>query len=180
VNARLAIGTAATLARLKIRGVDSGLVTNEGRQPLIRTNGTLKLGRVALRGTAAPVELGAEDGGRLEIGDDVFVNQGATIVAWHAIAIGDHTRIGDYVAIYDTDHHAVDQDTPLRRAPVVIGRNVWVARGSIVMPGVTIGDHSVVAAASVVTADVPARTLVAGNPARPVRELSAEDGWRRD
>jgi acetyltransferase-like isoleucine patch superfamily enzyme len=180
VNPRLALGTATTLARLKLRGIGAGLVTSEGRNPIIHSGGIISLGRVALRGTTAAVELGAQPGGRLTIGDRVFINQGVTLVAHHDITVGDDCRIGDYVAIYDTDHHAVDQETPVRSAPVRIGRNVWIARGAIVMPGVTIGDHSVVAAASVVTADVPPRTLVAGNPARAVRELTAADRWRRD
>jgi acetyltransferase-like isoleucine patch superfamily enzyme len=118
-------------------------------------------------------------GGSLTIGERVFVNQGATIVAYVSISIGDDCRIGDYVGIYDTDHHPVEQGAEVRQAPVVIGRNVWLGRGAIVLPGVTIGDHAVVGAGSVITSDVPARTLVAGNPARVVRELSAEDGWRR-
>jgi acetyltransferase-like isoleucine patch superfamily enzyme len=176
---RLALGTATTSARLKARRVDAGLVTSEGRAPIIHSDGEVRLGRVALRGLAAPVELGAEPGGRLEIGDNVFVNQGATIVAAVEITIGPDCRIGDHVAIYDTDHHPVDQKTPVRRAPVRIGRNVWIARGAVVLPGVTIGDHAVVAAGSIVTGDVAPRTLVAGNPARPLRELSAADSWRR-
>lgn len=118
-------------------------------------------------------------GGSLTIGERVFVNQGATIVAHVSISIGDDCRIGDYVGIYDTDYHPVEQGAEVRRAPVVIGRNVWLGRGAIVLPGVTIGDHAVVGAGSVITSDVPARTLVAGNPAKPIRELSAEDGWRR-
>jgi len=176
---RLALGTAAANARLKARRVDTGLVTSEGRSPILHTGGQLRLGRVALRGSAAPVELGAEPGARLEIGDHVFINQGATVVAALDITIGPDCRIGDYAAIYDTDHHPVDQETPVRRAPVRIGRNVWIGRAAIVLPGVTIGDHAVVAAGSVVTQDVAPRTLVGGNPAKPLRELKAGEDWRR-
>jgi acetyltransferase-like isoleucine patch superfamily enzyme len=67
----------------------------------------------------------------------------------------------------------------VRVAPTRLGNNVWIGRGAIVVPGVTIGDHSVVGAGSVVTHDVPPLTLVAGNPARPIRTLSSHAGWRR-
>jgi acetyltransferase-like isoleucine patch superfamily enzyme len=61
----------------------------------------------------------------------------------------------------------------------VLGDNVWIGRAAIVLPGVTIGDHSMVAAGSVVTKDVPPRVVVAGNPAKVVREITASDEWRR-
>ena len=146
---------------------------------MVHGAGRVRLGRLALRGTTAPVEIGADAGGELTIGERVFINQGATVVASLSITIGDDARIGDYVAIYDTDHHPVEQNAAVRRAPVKIGRNVWLARGAVVLPGVTIGDHSVVAAGAVVTEDVPERTLVAGNPARVLRSLQAADDWRR-
>jgi maltose O-acetyltransferase len=56
---------------------------------------------------------------------------------------------------------------------------VWIGRSAIILPGVTIGDNAVVAAGAVVTKDVPDATLVAGNPARVVRTLVVDDGWRR-
>jgi maltose O-acetyltransferase len=62
---------------------------------------------------------------------------------------------------------------------VHIGDNVWIGRSAIILPGVTIGDNAVVAAGAVVTKDVPDATLVAGNPARVVRTLVVDDGWRR-
>ncbi len=168
------------MLRLRLAGVSmSSAVTCEGRLPVVHGDGRCHLGRVALRAATTPVELGATDGGTLRIGDRVFINQGATIVASLQITIGPDCRIGDYVAVYDTDHHPVEQHAEVRRAAVTIGRNVWLSRGAIVLPGVTIGDHAVVAAGSIVTSDVAARTLVAGNPARELRRLSADDDWRR-
>jgi acetyltransferase-like isoleucine patch superfamily enzyme len=175
----LAVGTAGCMARLGLHGIRPGLVTCEGRLPIVHSGGRCHIGRLALRCMTAPVEIGATDGGQLTIGDRVFINQGASVVASESITIGDDCRIGDFVAIYDTDHHALEAGAEVRRSPVSIGRNVWLARGAVVLPGVTIGDHAVVAAGSVVTSDVPARALAAGNPARVVRELAAEDGWRR-
>jgi acetyltransferase-like isoleucine patch superfamily enzyme len=165
---------------LRLRGIrPSGLVTCDGQLPVLHSGGRVRIGRLALRGTTAPVELGASPGGELAIGERVFVNQGATLVASLSISVGDDARIGDYVAIYDSDHHPVEQGAEVQRAPVRIGRNAWIARGAIVLPGVTVGDHAVVAAGAVVSSDVPPRALVAGNPARVLRALEAEDGWRR-
>ena len=164
---------------LRAKGLRAGLVTCEGRLPVVYGGGEARIGRLALRGMTARVELGALPGGRLVVGDRVFVNQGASLVAHLSITIGDDVRVGDHVGIYDTDHHPVEQGRDARRAPVMIGRNVWLARGALVLPGVTIGDHAVVAAGAVVTEDVPPRTLVAGNPAHAIRELRADEGWRR-
>ncbi|MBR1783978.1 MAG: acyltransferase [Bacteroidales bacterium] len=94
------------------------------------------------------------------------------------ITIGDHTSIGDRTII--TAHANIPSDTPLRRIyprtvkPTTIGRGVWIMPGVTVCPGVTIGDEAVVATGAVVTKDVPSRTLVAGVPARVVKDLSAE------
>lgn len=151
----------------------------EGRLPVVYTGGDSRLGRVALRGYVAPVELGAVEGGRLTIGDRTFINQGASIVASLSIEIEEDVRIGDFVAIYDSDHHPLEEGADVRRAPVTIGANAWIARGAVVLPGVTIGRHAVVAAGAVVTGDVPDRALVAGNPAKVARSLEASDGWRR-
>jgi maltose O-acetyltransferase len=74
----------------------------------------------------------------------------------------------------DNDFHRVEPERRLERppsAPIVIGENVWVGAHVIVMSGVTVGDDSCIGAGSVVTADVPPRTLVAGVPARVIREL---------
>jgi acetyltransferase-like isoleucine patch superfamily enzyme len=179
VNARTIIQTARCQLLLRRSGVRASRVTCEGKMPRLNSAGRVELGRVALRGIGAPPELGAEAGASLVIGDRVFINQGATIVASTAIRIGDDVRIGDYAAVYDSSYHAVEEGAEVSRAPVSIGRNAWLARGAIVLPGVTVGEHAVVAAGSVVVGDVPARTLVAGNPARVVRELSASEEWRR-
>lgn len=121
----------------------------------------------------------ASPSGCVHIGADVFINQGVTIHSDLEITIGDNVLIGDLVGIYDTSFHAVDEGAEVVRAPVVIGRNVWLARAALVLPGVTIGAHTVVAAGAVVTSDLPPRSLAAGVPARVVRPLNASDGYRR-
>jgi acetyltransferase-like isoleucine patch superfamily enzyme len=166
-------------AALRARRVKCALVTCEGRPPRIHAAGSVRLGRIALRCRIAPVELGAERGGTLSIADRTFINQGASLVASHLIEVGPDVRIGDFAAVYDSDHHPIDQLTPITVAPVRIEHNAWLGRGAIVLPGSVIGAHAVVAAGAVVRGNVPPRTLVAGNPARAVRELSADDDWRR-
>lgn len=179
-RAGLVLPTLTTSAWFRLRGVRCGVVRCEGRPPLLDASGDVRLGeRVAFRNRAARTELGARPGARLEIGARTFVNQGCSLVAELDIRIGDDVRIGDGVGVYDSNHHALEEGAPIERAPVAIGDNAWLARGAIVLPGVTIGAHSVVAAGAVVTAPVPDHVLVAGNPARIVRELAASPGWRR-
>jgi acetyltransferase-like isoleucine patch superfamily enzyme len=176
---RLAAQSARCTVLLRLHGFETALVTCEGRLPVVYGGGCCRLGRLALRGRTVPVELGAVAGGELAVGDGCFFNQGSSVVASLSITLGEHVRVGDYAAVYDSDQHPVEQGTPVRRAPVSIGRNVWLARGAVVLPGSTIGDHAVVAAGAIVSGEVPARTLVAGSPARVVRALAADDEWRR-
>jgi acetyltransferase-like isoleucine patch superfamily enzyme len=165
----------------RLKGVRHGpLPYIRGRLPRVTAHGEVTVGRrFKVDGLQARVDFGAGPRGRLEIGDDVFLNRGATVHAAELVQIGDHTRIGDHASIHDTDFHEVEEGAAVRVAPVRIGRNVWIGRHAIVLPGVTIGDHAVVAAGSIVTRDVPARSLVAGCPATVRRELRAGDGWVR-
>jgi len=113
---------------------------------------------------------------RIRVGERVFINQNCTFYALAEITIGDDVLIGPNVSLITSEHPV----SPSRRRaalvgrPITIGRNVWIAAGATVIGGVTIGENAVVAAGSVVTRDVPADTLVAGNPARVIRSI-AED-----
>lgn len=172
--------TALLHAALRVRGIRARGVRLDGMLPIIYGDGSVMIGRrLAVRAHTARTEIGALKGGCLRVGERLFVNQGASLVAAHSITIGDDVCIGDFAAIYDSGFHPVDEASPTRVAPVVLGDNVWVARGAIVLPGVTIGAHAVVGAGAVVTGDVEGRTLVVGNPARAVRTLRASDGWAR-
>lgn len=151
-----------------------------GMLPRVVAAGTIRVGnRFKVNCLLYRAELGAKPGAELIFGDDVFLNSGATVYAATRITIGDHTRIGYLAAIYDSDIHEVEQGRPVRSEPIAIGRNVWIGRNAVVLPGVTVGDHAVIAAGAIVNRDVPARTLVAGNPAQTVRELRADDDWVR-
>ncbi|WP_298459816.1 sugar O-acetyltransferase [uncultured Cellulomonas sp.] len=111
-----------------------------------------------------------EFGKSLTFGKDVFINMGCRFQDTGGITIGDGTLIGHGSTLV-TLNHAVD---PARRAdivpaPIVIGRQVWLGAAVTVVPGVTIGHGAIVGAGAVVTKDVPANTIVAGVPARPIR-----------
>jgi maltose O-acetyltransferase len=118
-----------------------------------------------------PVELVSTDG-PLTIGDRTYINYGTSISAMTGVSIGRDCLIGNYVIVMDSDFHDVhDHALPGKAAPIIIEDEVWLAARSIVLKGVRIGKGAVVAAGAVVTKDVPARTLVAGVPAKVIRTL---------
>ena len=173
--------SAICTALFNARGIRCRRVGCDGRIPRLYTKGRVTVGhRFGVRGRMLPCELGAAlPNAYLRIGNGVFINNGSTVVAHCGIEIGDNARIGDFVGIYDTDHHSIDSEHPTKHAPVIIGSNVWLGRNVIVLPGSTVGDWTVVAAGSVVKGNLPPRVLAAGNPAQPVKELVIADGWRR-
>lgn len=113
-------------------------------------------------------------GTNITIGAGGFANYGCVFLDVAPIRIGDHAQFGPGAQLL-TATHPVDPDE--RRSgwesgrPITLGDDVWIGGGAIVLGGVTVGDAAVVGAGAVVTRDVPARTVVAGNPARIVREL---------
>jgi acetyltransferase-like isoleucine patch superfamily enzyme len=144
----------------------------------VRITGSAKIqfGRQCRIGGEA--EFGTEENGRIQIGNNVRINRGATIIAYENIRIGDHTLIGEYVTIRDANH-GIHAGRPIKQQPhshseIIIGRDVWIGRGSCVLPGVVIGDGAVIGANSVVTKSVPAGAIAVGSPARVI---SARPGW---
>jgi acetyltransferase-like isoleucine patch superfamily enzyme len=110
----------------------------------------------------------------ITVGRNVFINQNCTFYDLGGIDIADDVMIGPNVSIITSGHPL---EPSHRRAfvvakPIAIGRNVWVAAGATIIGGVTVGENAVVAAASVVTRDVPANVLVGGNPARIIRSIA--------
>ena len=109
----------------------------------------------------------------IRIGRNVFVNQNCTFYDLGGLDIADDVMIAPNVSIITAGHPL----EPSQRRAVTIGkrivieRNVWIAAGATVIGGVTVGENSVVAAGSFVTKDVPAYTLVGGNPARVIRSI---------
>jgi acetyltransferase-like isoleucine patch superfamily enzyme len=112
-------------------------------------------------------------GNEIRVGHNVFVNQNCTFYDLGGLDIADDVMIGPNVSIITTSHPV---EPSQRRAftigrPIVIEKGVWIATGATIIGGVTVGENSVVAAGSVVTRDVPANTLVGGNPARVIRSI---------
>ena len=141
--------------------------------------------RLALRSSPASNPLGPNRpviistrraGASITIGDD-FGMTGGSLVCEQRISIGDRVWVGANAIITDTDFHPLDpeqrrtQPSAANTAPVTIADDVFVGMNALVLKGVTIGAGSVLAAGCVVARDVPPRSVVAGNPARVVREL---------
>ena len=114
--------------------------------------------------------------GRIDIGSHTLLTPGLQIVSADHVTIGDNVMIASRVYISDADWHEIYDRlaSPGPHAPVTIGENVWLGEGVKVCKGVTIGANSVMGAGSVVTKDIPANVIAAGNPAKPVRELDTK------
>lgn len=110
------------------------------------------------------------------LGRNVFINQNCTFYDLGGIDIGNDVLIGPNVSLITSGHPLApaERRSGVTARPIVIESNVWLAAGATVIGGVTIGRNAVVAAGSVVTRDVPADSLVAGNPARLVRKLDGD------
>jgi acetyltransferase-like isoleucine patch superfamily enzyme len=109
----------------------------------------------------------------LEVGDDVFLNRGTFLDTKGGVTIGDAACLTEWVAVFSHSHNEADH--ALRSyAPVVIEPYAKIYSDAIILPGVTVGTEAIVAARSLVTRDVEPGTLVAGVPAKPVRERASE------
>lgn len=126
--------------------------------------------------------------GQIIIGDDVYIGDATLISCAERVEIGSHSLIAHGVQIFDNNSHpveaeirAIDYDisrgvragarAPISRAPVTLGKNVWIGLNAVILRGVNIGEGAVVGAGSVVTKNVAPYTMVAGNPARAVRTI---------
>jgi acetyltransferase-like isoleucine patch superfamily enzyme len=151
----------------------------EGASPQIFGAGHIVLGDDVHIGAPCTWDLAYNVAGRpsLIVGNRVSINYRNMMSIATSITIGDHTMIAGGVSLFDNISHPV---SPARRmahlpisaadaAPIVIGKNCWIGLNSIILRGVTIGDNSIVAAGAVVTKSVPPNTIVAGNPAVPVK-----------
>ena len=117
-------------------------------------------------------------GFRIEVGENFFANYNFIVLDGNYVRIGDNVWIAPNVGIYAAGHplDVKDRIDGWEYAfPVTIGNNVWIGGSVTIIGGVTIGDNAVVAAGSVVIRDVPANTLVAGNPARVIRRITKAD-----
>lgn len=177
--------------RLRVgRGVKLGRATHLD----VQGGGTLELGdavylmhgvRLQLRGGTIRLGPGThvrdatvlKSAGELLVGEEVTIGYGDVLACVERVIVGDRCGLGERVSITDSDHthdgsldHYLDQ--PLRVTPVVLGENVLVSANVVIARGARLGDASVIGANAVVTAgDHPARHLLTGAPARPIRPL---------
>ncbi|MBA3012660.1 MAG: acyltransferase [Proteobacteria bacterium] len=109
----------------------------------------------------------------ITIGDHVLISPGVRISAANSITIGDSCMLASHAYITDSDWHGIyDRSLPPDEVSrVVLEENVWIGDSAIVCKGVTIGKNSIIGAGSVVTCDIPANVVAAGNPARVIRKL---------
>jgi acetyltransferase-like isoleucine patch superfamily enzyme len=106
------------------------------------------------------------------IGKNVFINHGCSFLDLGGITIEDNVLIGPQVKLV-TENHPVDPSNrkSLDLKSIHIGKNVWLGAGAIILPGVTVGENSIVAAGAVVTKDVPSNTIVGGVPAKVIKQI---------
>jgi acetyltransferase-like isoleucine patch superfamily enzyme len=168
------------LFRGQCESVGSGFQMEE--LPYLSGSGRIRLGSGVRLSGKSSIAFGrpSPDVPELIVGDETFIGHDCAFSIGRSIQIGNHCLLAGGVRVLDMDGHPLDavrrragEPTPPEAiAPVVIGDDVWIGHGSIILKGVTIGARSVVAARSVVTKDVPPDTIVAGNPARIVKQLA--------
>lgn len=114
------------------------------------------------------------------IGNNVMLTDYVQISAINKVVLGDNLLVGQGVYISDNAHGNADKTAidipPIKRpltskGPVIIGKNVWIGRGAVILSGVTVGDNAIIGANSVITKDVPANSVVGGVPAKIIRYL---------
>ncbi|CAM3554478.1 acyltransferase [Marinicrinis lubricantis] len=145
--------------------------------------GSMTIGKsIKVIGRPWPTQLTVDAGAQMYIGSNVFINAGCGIAASKEIRIGNHVRIGPRTSILDNDYHLLDADVSSEqlKRPVIIEDNVWIGTRCTILPGVTIGKNSVVAAGSVVNKDVPPNVVVAGVPAKVIKKFNVPEDWIRN
>lgn len=119
-------------------------------------------------------------GKNIEVGRNFFANYNCTILDVAKVVIGDNCQIAPNVSIYTAGHplHPATRNTMYEYGiGITIGDNVWIGGDVVIGPGVHIGDNAVIGAGSVVTRDIPAWSLAAGNPCKVIRKITESDRY---
>jgi len=195
------IALRAVLWRLLVKGAgffsaDTGVIIKHtdaieiGKGVFLDRRVYLHGGKKALRiGDGARLMFGAQvnvynyrdlDCSFIEIGSNCVIGAGCVITGQGGVRIGNDVIIGPHALILPVDHNYESAQLPIRGqgirpSPILIEDNVWIGGGTIILGGATIGSGSVVGAGSVVKETVPSRCVVAGNPAKVIRRLDAEE-----
>ncbi len=117
-------------------------------------------------------------GHHVHFGNYVYANFNLTLVDDTHIYVGDYTMFGPNVTVATAGHPILPelrQQGYQYNASVHIGKNCWIGAGVIIVPGITIGDHVVIGAGSIVTKDIPSNVIAIGNPCRILREINEHD-----
>lgn len=117
-------------------------------------------------------------GRHVEIGNNFYANMDCIFLDVNKIIIGDNVMVGPRVSFY-TAGHPIDAEIRIEELefglPITIEDNVWIGGSATILPGVTVGRNSIIAAGAVVTKDVPSNSIVGGNPARLIRVINQDD-----
>ena len=162
----------ARLVELRAAGVALGPGVQVYGKVRVQGTGRVELGREGNLYDGVVLETRGE--GRIVVGDHFVLNQGAILCAMAEIIMGTHVLVGEYVSIRDNDHEfegGLEKDGGFVSSPIRIGDQVWIGRGCCITRGVTIGEKCVIGANSVVTKDIPPRSLAVGAPAKVIRSL---------
>lgn len=117
-------------------------------------------------------------GWNIKVGDNFYANHNLTVLDAGGVTFGDNVFIGPDCGFYTSGHplDAERRNAGLEYAyPITVGNNVWIGGGVRVVPGLSIGDNSVIGAGSVVVKDIPANSVAAGNPCRVIRKITEDD-----
>jgi acetyltransferase-like isoleucine patch superfamily enzyme len=162
------------LAKIYLRTCSKvGQFVSINKRPKIVNKGYLEIGdEVRIWSNINQSKLFVEKGGSLIIGKNSRIN-GVHISASTEVKIGENVRIAPYVIIIDDDYHDVEDHFGAtgKKSPIVIEDNVWIAMDAKILKGVRIGKGSVVATSAVVTRDVPPFSIVAGIPAKVIKQI---------
>ncbi len=119
-----------------------------------------------------------EFGQNITIEDDVYINFGCVILDCAEVTIGSHTLLGPNVGLYAANH-STDAEERIHGGchgkPIHIGKNVWLGGDVKVVPGVTIGDNTIIGTGSIVTKSIPSNVIAVGNPCKVIRKITDKD-----